>query len=143
VSGSDRVLVRVATEPLSLDEATAFIADPAAGGSCMFTGTVRDHGLEGRVTGITYEAWEDLALRRLEELAEELFDRWPLCKLAMIHRTGTLAVGEMSVVVAVSAAHRGEAFEACRYGIEQLKHDVPIWKKELLASGESHWVMGA
>jgi molybdopterin synthase catalytic subunit len=143
VSRSDRLRLRVTAEPLSLDEATAFIADPGAGGSCVFFGTVRDHGDDGAVTGLAYEAWEDLALRRLEELGTELFERWPLRKVAMLHRFGTLAVGETSVVIAVSAAHRAEAFDACRHGIEQLKHDVPIWKKELLASGESNWVMGA
>jgi molybdopterin synthase catalytic subunit len=133
----------VTAQPLSLDDATAFIADPGAGGSCIFFGTVRDHGDNGTVTGLTYEAWEEIALRRLDELGNEVFDRWSLCKVAMLHRFGTLAVGETSVVVAVSAPHRAEAFDACRYGIEQLKHDVPIWKKELLASGESTWVMGA
>jgi len=138
----DQTLVRVAAEPLSVDEALAFIADPSSGGSCIFVGTVRDaHG--DVVTGLTYESWNEIAAERLHEIADDLRARWPVRKVALLHRTGDLGVGEASVVVAVSSAHRAEAFEACREGIEQLKHDVPIWKKELLATGEGHWVMGS
>ena len=140
---SDRVLLRVSSEPLRTDEALAFVADPGAGGTCMFVGTVRDASDAGAVTGLSYEAWDELALTRLGELADELMDRWPVCRTAILHRTGDLAIGDVSVVVAVSAPHRAEAFEACRHGIEQLKHDVPIWKKEALVTGEAHWVMGS
>ncbi len=140
---SDALLVSVSPEPLSVDAAMAFVADPAAGGTCLFVGTVRDHSEAGSVTGLRYEAWDELALARLAELGSEMLQRWPLRKVALLHRTGDLAIGEASVVVAASAAHRAEAFEACRYGIERLKEDVPIWKKEELTSGEAHWVMGA
>jgi molybdopterin synthase catalytic subunit len=139
----DGLLVRVIPEPLSLDEATTFVADPGAGGTCVFVGTVRDRSEKGDVTGLTYEAWDDLALARLEEIGEEMFRSWPVRKVAILHRTGDLAIGEASVVVACSAPHRAEAFEACRHGIERLKQDVPIWKKEALGSGEAHWVMGS
>jgi molybdopterin synthase catalytic subunit len=137
------VLTRVQDAALSLDEAAAAVADPAAGAVCIFTGTVRDHSDAGDVTGLTYEAWHDLAERRLRELAEEILERWPARRIAILHRVGALAVGETSVIVAVSAPHRAEAFEACRHGIERLKQDVPIWKKEGLVSGEAHWVMGS
>jgi len=136
-------LVRVTADPLSVDEALAAVADPGAGGTCVFMGTVRDHSEAGDVTGLRYEAWEELAVRRLQELADELADRWPLKKVAILHRTGDLSVGEASVVIACSAPHRADAFEACRQGIERLKEDVPIWKKEELTSGEAHWVMGS
>jgi molybdopterin synthase catalytic subunit len=140
----DHTLVRVSTEPLSVDEALAFIADPSAGGSCVFIGTVRDTGADGAsVTSLTYESWDELAAERLAEIASELRARWPVGRVALLHRTGDLGVGEASVVVAVSGPHRAETFDACREGIEQLKHDVPIWKKELFVSGEGHWVMGA
>ncbi len=135
--------VRVTTDPLDAAEAIAAVADPAAGGTCVFLGTVRDHSDAGSVTGITYEAWRELALARLAELGEELFARWPLRRVALWHRSGELRVGEVSVVVACSAGHRAEAFEACRHGIERLKRDVPIWKKEHLAEGEARWIMGA
>ena len=138
-----RVLTRVQEAPLSLDEIAAAVADPAAGAVCTFTGTVRDHSEAGDVTGLTYEAWHELAEERLSELAAEIRERWSVCSVAIVHRVGELAVGEASVIVAVSAAHRAEAFEACRHGIERLKQDVPIWKKEGLVSGEAHWVMGS
>jgi molybdopterin synthase catalytic subunit len=137
------LLVRVTADAIGADEALAFVADPGAGGTCVFLGTVRDHSDAGGVTGLAYEAWEEQALRRLSELGDELFELWPLCKAAFLHRFGDLAVGDVSVVVACSAPHRAEAFEACRHGIEQLKRDVPIWKKEHLVSGESSWVMGS
>jgi molybdopterin synthase catalytic subunit len=137
------LLVRVTTQPIGMDEVLAFVADPGAGGTCAFVGTVRDHSDDGEVTGLTYEAWEDLAVTRLETLGEEVLGRWPLARVAVVHRYGELAVGEASVAIAVSAAHRAEAFDACRELIERLKQDVPIWKKEHLTSGESAWVMGS
>jgi len=140
---SDPVLVRLSAEPLSVDDALTFIADPRAGGSCVFIGTVRDRSDAGDVTGLHYEAWDDLATERLGEIAAEMLDRWPLRRVAILHRIGDLAVGEASVVVACSAPHRAEAFEACRHGIERLKEDVPIWKKEGLVSGDAQWVMGS
>jgi len=140
---SDALVVSVASEPLSVDAALAAVADPGAGGTCVFIGTVRDHSGAGDVTGLRYEAWDELATTRLHDLAGELAEKWPLRRVAIFHRTGDLAVGETSVIVACSAPHRADAFEACRYGIERLKEDVPIWKKESLASGEAHWVMGS
>jgi molybdopterin synthase catalytic subunit len=145
-TGSDpdaSVLTRVQDGPLSLDEAARAVADPAAGAVCIFTGTVRDHSDAGDVTGLTYEAWHELAEQRLRELAGEILERWPARRVAIVHRVGALAVGETSVIVAVSAPHRAEAFEACRHGIERLKEDVPIWKKEGLVTGDAHWVMGS
>ena len=136
-------MVRVTADPLSVDEALAAVADPGAGGTCVFMGTVRDHSEAGDVTGLRYEAWEELAVTRLQELADELAEKWPVKKVAILHRTGDLSVGEASVVIACSAPHRADAFEACRQGIERLKEDVPIWKKEELTSGEAHWVMGS
>lgn len=139
----DGLSIRVTADPLDPAEAVASVTDPAAGGTCVFLGTVRNRSEAGAVKGLTYEAWEELALARLEELGEELFDSWPVRKVALWHRTGELGIGEVSVIVACSAAHRAEAFEACRRGIERLKDDVPIWKKEHLADGDAHWVMGA
>jgi molybdopterin synthase catalytic subunit len=139
----DRLFIRITSEPIGADEAAGFVADPSAGGTCVFVGTVRDHSAAGAVTGLTYEAWEELANKRLEEIGGEMLDKWPLRRVALLHRTGDLAIGEASVVVACSSPHRAEAFDACRHGIERLKEDVPIWKKEHLAEGESRWVMGS
>jgi molybdopterin synthase catalytic subunit len=139
-----RSLVHVAADPVSVDEALRAVADPAAGGTCVFVGTVRDHSAGGTpVTELTYEAWDELARERLGEIAAAMHERWKICRVALLHATGALAIGEPSVVVAVSAPHRAEAFEAARYGIEELKRDVPIWKKEAFATGEADWVMGA
>jgi molybdopterin synthase catalytic subunit len=137
------LLVRVTDQEIGAAEALDFVGDPKSGGTCLFLGTVRDRSDAGEVTGLLYEAWQELAVTRLEELGEELFTRWPLERVALLHRFGELAVGDISVAIAVSAAHRAEAFEACRHAIERLKHDVPIWKKEHLVSGESSWVMGS
>jgi molybdopterin synthase catalytic subunit len=139
----DPTLVRITGEPLRMEEATDFVADPAAGATCVFAGTVRNRSEAGDVTGLVYEAWDELADRRLREVAGEMRSTWPVRKVALLHRIGALNVGETSVVVACSAPHRAEAFEACRHGIERLKQDVPIWKKEGLATGEAHWVMGS
>jgi molybdopterin synthase catalytic subunit len=139
----DQLWILITSEPIGADEAVAFVADPTAGGSCVFLGTVRDHSAAGPVTSLTYEAWEEMAAERLEEIGGEMLEKWPVRKVALLHRTGDLRIGETSVVVACSAPHRAEAFDACRYGIERLKEDVPIWKKEHLAEGESHWVMGS
>jgi len=140
---SEAVLVRISADPLEVDEALSFVGDPGAGGTCVFVGTVRDSSPAGEVAGLRYEAWEELASARLREVASELFGRWPVHRVAILHRTGDLAIGEASVVVACSAPHRAEAFDACRHGIERLKQDVPIWKKEALVSGETQWVMGS
>lgn len=137
------LLVRLTDAPLDPSEAMAFAADPAAGGTVLFAGTVRDHSTAGEVTALEYEAWEDRALSRLEAVGEEIFQRWPVCRVAIFHRTGRLEVGATSVLVCCSAPHRAEAFEAARHGIERVKQDVPIWKKESLTTGTAHWVMGS
>jgi len=140
---AERVLVRVGAVPVDPQEALAFVADAASGGTCLFLGTVRDHSDAGGVTRLDYEAWDELAERRLREIAGEVLERWTVSKVALLHRTGELGIGEVSVAVACSAPHRAEAFEACRHGIERIKQDVPIWKKESLETGESEWVMGS
>jgi molybdopterin synthase catalytic subunit len=139
----DAALVRLTDQPLDPTEALSFVADAGAGGTVLFLGTVRDHSQAGDVTGLEYEAWPEEAERRLRAIAGEMLERWPVRRVAILHRTGHLEVGEISVLVCCSAPHRAEAFEACRDGIERIKEDVPIWKKEALTSGEAHWVMGS
>jgi molybdopterin synthase catalytic subunit len=137
------LLVRVTGQPLDPAEALAFVAHPGVGGTVLFSGTVRDRSDAGEVTGLEYEAWQERAEAALREIGGELVERWPVCRAALLHRTGRLAVGEVSVLVCVSSPHRAEAFDAARHGIERIKHDAPIWKKESLRSGEEHWVMGS
>lgn len=126
--------------PLPVDEANAWATTPTCGAVVCFTGIVRDHS-EGRVgvTGLTYEAYEDEATRRLADVAAEARLRWPMAgRLALLHRVGELTLSEVSVVVVASAPHRGEAFEAARFCIDTLKETVPIWKREHWAGG-SDW----
>lgn len=136
-------MIRLTREALDTAEAVRFVADPAAGGLVLFAGTVRGHSDVGEVTALDYEAWDEMVNRRLEAIGEEMFARWPICRVALLHRVGRLDVGEVSVVVCCTAPHRAEAFEAARHGIERLKEDVPIWKKEQLESGDARWVMGS
>lgn len=139
----EELLIRLTNAPLDPSEALVFVAHPGAGGTVLFAGTVRDHSNAGEVSALEYEAWEERATARLEAVGEEILRRWPVCRVAILHRTGHLAVGETSVLVCCSAPHRAEAFEAARHGIERIKQDVPIWKKESLTTGTAQWVMGS
>lgn len=125
--------------PLPTGAALDWAVRPDCGAVVVFTGTARDHA-PGR-TGVElleYEAYESAALERLDAVATELCRRWPTVgRVALLHRTGVLAVGDAAVVVAVSAPHRAEAFEAARFGIDALKASVPIWKRETWADGSS------
>lgn len=125
--------------PLSVDEVLAAVADPAAGGTTVFVGTVRDHDSGMAVTALSYEAHPD-ALERLREVAERVAADPLVIALAAVHRTGDLAVGDAAVVVAVAAAHRDAAFAASRRLIDELKADVPIWKHQRFIDGTSQWV---
>ncbi len=116
------------------------LLDGGAGGYVSFEGWVRDHNEGLGVTRLEYEAFEALALREGERIIGEALARFPIRHALCIHRVGELGIGEMAVWVGVSSAHRGEAFEACRYIIDAVKHRVPIWKKEHYVNGDSGWV---
>ena len=137
--GAARTLYRVVETPLDVREVIRAVEDPGAGAIVSFTGTVRDHSLGKEVTGLTYEAYPAAAEKMLARVGEEVLERWPALGVAIVHRTGQLAVGEASVVIAVSAARRHAAFEACEHVIVRLKEIVPIWKKEQYADG-AVWV---
>jgi molybdopterin synthase catalytic subunit len=135
-----RTHTRLTPEPLSVESAYAFAADPAAGAVVVFTGTVRDHSEGRRVAGLEYEAFEERARGQLAALAASVAQRWPQVRAVWLeHRVGSLGIGEPAVVVAVSAAHREEAFVAARTGIDELKAEVAIWKKELWSDGGGRW----
>ena len=140
-TGSDRVAV--SAEPLDVAEHLGFVADPAAGCSIVFTGTVRDHAPgKSDVSHLEYEAYEGVVERVIATVVAEARTEWPILRVAVSHRTGSLAVGEPAVVVAVSSAHRAEAFAAARYLIDEVKARAPIWKKEHWPGG-AEWVEGA
>jgi molybdopterin synthase catalytic subunit len=132
--------VALTSLPLPVEAANAWVTTPGSGAVVCFLGVVREHS-EGRpgVRGLTYEAYEEEATRRLAEIADELRRRWPdVERVVLLHRVGDLALSEPSVAVVVSAPHRTEAFEAARFGIDTLKETVPIWKREHWAGG-SEW----
>lgn len=138
--GADPVVtLELTDEPISADRVLRAVADPRAGAVLLFLGVVRDNARGRRVNHLIYEAYEALARRELAKIAAAVTARWPVTGLAIVHRTGRLGVGEPSVAVAVSAPHRGEAFEAGRYTIDTLKQTVPIWKKEVWEGGAG-WV---
>lgn len=134
-----RLHARLTDEPLSVDAAHGFCADAAAGAVVVFTGVVREETDGRAVTALDYEAYGERAQAQLHALAAETALRWPAIAVWVEHRTGTLAIGEASVVVAVSCGHRGEAFDACRWGIDTLKATVSIWKREHWSDGGAHW----
>jgi adenylyltransferase/sulfurtransferase len=126
--------------PLEPERHREALADPSAGGYASFEGWVRDHN-EGRaVRRLEYEAFETLAVTEGERIVAEAVARFGVTRAACVHRVGSLAVGDLAVWVGVSSAHRGEAFAACRYIIDEVKHRVPIWKKEHYTEGDSGWV---
>jgi len=112
------------------------VADPAAGAIVTFVGTTRQDNAGRVVIRLEYEAYEPMALSEMRKLAREAGDRWKIVRVAIQHRIGFVDIGETSVAIAVSAAHRAEAFEACRFAIDRLKEVVPIWKKEYFEGGE-------
>jgi molybdopterin synthase catalytic subunit len=110
-----------------------------SGAIVSFLGTVRDFSRGKRIERLEYEAYAGMAERKMAEIGETIASRWPGARVAISHRVGRLAIGEVAVAIAVSAPHRAEAFEACRYAIDRLKQTVPIWKKEFTVEGE-YWV---
>jgi molybdopterin synthase catalytic subunit/molybdopterin converting factor small subunit len=126
-------------QPLSLERAVDEVRDPRAGAIATFEGTTRVHSRGRDVVHLDYEAYEGMAEQVMEEIATELDDRYELCAVAIHHRTGRVTIGETSVVIAVSAPHRGDALAACRDAIDQLKERVPLWKKEVYEGGEE-WI---
>jgi molybdopterin synthase catalytic subunit len=132
-------LVRLVREPI--DVAALAGASPADGAVCLFVGVVRNENQGRAVLRLEYEAYEEMALPLLEEIAAETGRLYPVTFVRLVHRLGPLEIGEASVAVAVSSPHRAEAFAACRFAIDTLKARVPIWKKELYADG-SAWLDG-
>jgi molybdopterin synthase catalytic subunit len=129
----------VRASPLSLDETLALVRRPAAGGLSVFVGVVRDEN-EGRaVTRLEYSAYESMAVREMARIIDEIEREIPGTRLAAMHRTGSLEVGDAAVICAASAPHRGEAFRACRELIDRIKARVPVWKREFGPDGAA-WV---
>jgi molybdopterin synthase catalytic subunit len=131
---------RLVESAIDTQSARQEIVDPGAGGYVSFEGWVRDTNEGQDVTRLEYEAFEALAIREGDLILAEAMARYPIKHALCIHRIGTLELTDMAVWVGVSAVHRGEAFDACRYIIDEVKHRLPIWKKEHYRSGNSGWV---
>jgi molybdopterin synthase catalytic subunit len=131
---------RFSHAPVETRALSAQLADPACGGYASFEGWVRDSNEGQHVRHLEYEAFEALAVREGERIIAEAIARFGVAHAACVHRVGDLKVGELAVWVGVSAPHRDEAFRACRYIIDEVKHRLPIWKKEHYLSGDSGWV---
>lgn len=129
------------TEPIDLTALLAEVQSPSRGGVACFIGTVRDHASGRAVTRLDYSAYGPMAETECARIVAEAESRWS-CGVALQHRIGTLAVGDAAVAIAAAAAHRDEAFAACRYVIEEVKRRVPIWKREVFADGSVEWVSG-
>ncbi len=140
--GGSAALIELTAEPMDPRRLEAAVSHPGAGAICTFTGVVRDSARGEAVTHLEYEAYAGMAERQMATIAGEIAERWPEARVAMAHRTGTLEIGEASVVVSVSCPHRAEAIAACKWGIDRLKESVPIWKKEFASSG-AVWIEGA
>jgi molybdopterin synthase catalytic subunit len=123
-------------QPIELNELVRFVTDPEAGAIATFIGTTRNNNEGRKVIGLDYEAYPQMAEKELARIGEDAKKQWPICRMAIVHRLGPVKIGEASVIIAVSSAHRDAAFAACRYAIEEIKKTVPIWKKEVFEGGE-------
>jgi molybdopterin synthase catalytic subunit len=133
-------MIEITSSPIDHAAVTEQVRSSLAGAVCTFLGTVREITGDRRTLAMAYEAYPEMALKKMAELEAEARRRWPVIELALVHRVGALALGEVSVVVAVSCPHRQDSFEACRWLIDTLKEVVPIWKKEIWADGKEEWI---
>lgn len=129
--------LNISAQTLDVQSCIGWVMTPQSGGIDVFIGTVRNSTKGKKVVRLEFEAYEPMALKEMQKIADEAFEKWPVQRLLIHHRTGVLQVGEVPVIIAVSCAHRDAAFEACRYVIDTLKQTVPIWKKEIFEDGET------
>jgi molybdopterin synthase catalytic subunit len=131
--------VKISDKALDIQSCIDWVSTPECGGVDVFIGTVRNATKGKAVTRLEFESYESMALNEMKKIAEQALAKWPIQRIAIHHRVGVLAIREIPVLIAVSAAHRDAAFDACRYAIDALKQTVPIWKKEVFEDGEV-WV---
>ncbi|MBC7401046.1 MAG: molybdenum cofactor biosynthesis protein MoaE [Mucilaginibacter sp.] len=131
--------IKLSVTTLDVQHCIDWVMSPECGGIDVFIGTVRNATKGKAVLRLAFEAYEKMAIKELEKIAQQALDKWPVQKILIHHRTGVLQVGEIPVIIAVATAHRDAAFDACRYIIDTLKQTVPIWKKEIFEDGEV-WV---
>jgi molybdopterin synthase catalytic subunit len=133
-------VVRLTRAPIDYHALTESVRRDGCGAVVTFLGTVRDVTGDEVTVALDYEAYGPMAEKKMAEIEADIRQRWPIGDMALVHRLGHLKVGDISVAVAVSCPHRGQAFDACRHAIDRLKELVPIWKKENWADGQTEWV---
>ena len=133
-------MFRVTTEPLDVQQVHNLVKSPADGAVVTFDGIVRNNFGGREVRYLAYEAYAAMAEKKMAEIAAEVQNKFAVGNIAMVHRVGRLEIGESSILIAIAAPHRQPAFEACAYAMDRVKEEVPVWKKEFFADGESHWV---
>ncbi len=131
--------IKILETPLSVDDCYRFVTTHNCGGIDIFVGTVRDTTQGKKVVSLDFEAYVPMAISEMGKIALKLQERWKIQRICIHHRTGLLDIGEIAVIIAVAAPHRGDAFDACRFAIDTLKETVPIWKKEIFEDG-AVWV---
>lgn len=129
-------MITISDQPIDIQAVIAAAESARAGAIDVFIGTVRNHNNAQAVVRLEYETYDSMAIKKMQELADEARQRWPVEQIAMVHRKGVLQIGDVAVVVAVSTPHRADSFEACQWLIDTLKQVVPIWKKEVYDNGE-------
>jgi molybdopterin synthase catalytic subunit len=129
-------MFRVTHQPIELDELVRYVTDPEAGAIATFIGTTRNNNEGRKVIALDYEAYPEMAEKELARIGDDARNQWPICRMAITHRLGPVQIGEASVIIVVSSAHRDAAFAASRFAIEEIKKTVPIWKKEVYEGGE-------
>ena len=128
-------MLEITETPLSIDKVFTMVRHPGAGGIVLFLGTVRNATDKKRVLHLEYEAFAPMAVKQEAKIEEEIRRQWNVKSIFVIHRTGRMEIGDIAVIIGVSAEHRHDAFSACRYMIDRIKQDVPIWKKEFFEDG--------
>jgi molybdopterin synthase catalytic subunit len=141
VSGGEEPLFVLTEAPLDPEPLVRSVRRDEAGAIALFYGVVRNENLGRAVHHLEYDAYPEMALKKMREVADEILERFPVAAVGVMHRTGRLEIGETSLLVAVSAPHRKEAFDACHAAVDRIKQVVPIWKKEVWADGEE-WIEG-
>eukprot|EP01117_Protostelium_nocturnum_P014598 TRINITY_DN5567_c0_g1_i1.p1 TRINITY_DN5567_c0_g1~~TRINITY_DN5567_c0_g1_i1.p1 ORF type:complete len:175 (+),score=67.54 TRINITY_DN5567_c0_g1_i1:744-1268(+) len=134
-----KVLIDISSDVLSLEKAIEFCGDPGAGAISSFSGTTRNNFNGKNVLKLKYKAYEPMAKKEMRKIADEVKRRWDVIKVAIVHRIGVVPIGESSVIIVVSSAHRRESLEAVSFAIDELKAKVPVWKKEYYDDSKTTW----
>ncbi|WP_424581056.1 molybdenum cofactor biosynthesis protein MoaE [Tunicatimonas sp.] len=139
MNSNNKIAISLTDEPLQINTVLNSVQSDSAGAVDVFIGTVRNNTQQRTVERLDFEAYDPMAVKEMEKLAVQACEQWPVEKIAIHHRKGTLYVGDIAVIIAVATPHRQAAFEACKFTIDTLKQTVPIWKKEIFDDGEV-WV---